>query len=217
MTAAPTSVAPDRLRAADRRSVLRLARLHATSRRLPAGLAVIAVCAAGLRIALIRPWDDYGALQLPLVFETASAAAIAVTTASPFGEPERAVGWRLPALRLTAVLGLTAAAVALLAVAGGSAHVAGGSLDVLRNVAGLTGIGLLCAAVLGGALAWLAQMAYLLVALYALYTQWHGPALTTPWLWPARPPHDAGAALCAGLVFAAGLVIIMVRGARDTG
>ena len=60
-------------------------------------------------------------------------------------------------------------------------------------------------------------MAYLLVALYALYTQWHGPALTTPWLWPARPPHDLGAALCAGLVFAAGLVIITVRGARDTG
>jgi hypothetical protein len=60
-------------------------------------------------------------------------------------------------------------------------------------------------------------MGYLLVAVYAVYTQWHGPALTTPWLWPARPPHDAGAALCAGLVFAAGLVIIMVRGARDTG
>ena len=206
MTAAPTSVTPDRLRAADRRSVLHLARLHATSRRLPAGLAVIAVCAVGLRIALFRSWDDYGALQMPLVFETASAAAIAVTTASPFGEPERAAGWRLPALRLTAVLGLTAAAVAALAVAGGSAH-----------VAGLTGIGLLCAAVLGGALAWLGQMAYLLVALYALYTQWHGPALTTPWLWPARPPHDAGAALCAGLVFAAGLVIFTARGARDTG
>jgi len=212
-----TSVAPGRpLRTADRRSVLRLARLHATSRRLPAALAVIAACAVGLRIALLWPWDDYGALQMPLVFETASAAAIAVTTASPFGEPERAVGWRLPALRLTAFLGLTAAAVAALAAAGGSANLAGGTLDVLRNVAGLTGLGLLCAAVLGGALAWLAQMAYLLISLYALYTQWHGPALTTPWLWPARPPHDAGAALCAGLVFAAGLVIIVVRGARDT-
>jgi hypothetical protein len=208
-------VAPDRrLRAGP---VLRLARLHAISRRLPAGLAVIAACAVALWIALLWPWDDYGALQMPLVFETASAAAIAVTTASPFGEPERAAGWRLPALRLTAVLGLTATAVTALAAAGGSAHMAGGTLDVLRNVAGLTGLGLLCAAVLGGELAWLGQMAYLLVALYALYTQWHGPALTTPWLWPARPPHDAGAALCAGLVFAAGLVVTTVRGARETG
>ena len=178
---------------------------------------MIAACAVGLRIALLWPWDDYGALQMPLLFETAAAAAVAVTTASPFGEPERAAGWRLPALRLTAVLVLTAAAVSTLAVAGGSAHVAGGTLGVLRNVAGLTGIGLLYAAVLGGALAWVGQMAYLLVALYALYTQWHGPALTTPWLWPARPPHDLGALLCAGVVFAAGLVIITMRGARDTG
>ena len=54
-----------------------------------------------------------------------------------------------------------------------------------------------------------------MVGVYGLYTQWHGPALTTPWIWPARPPHDLGAALCAGLVFAAGLAVITVRGARD--
>ena len=52
-------------------------------------------------------------------------------------------------------------------------------------------------------------------ASYGLYTQWHGPALTTPWLWPARPPHDPGAAICAGVVFAIGLAVITVRGARD--
>jgi hypothetical protein len=48
-----------------------------------------------------------------------------------------------------------------------------------------------------------------------LYTQWHPPALTTPWIWPARPPHDLGAAICAGLAFTAGMVVITVRGARD--
>jgi len=36
---------------------------------------------------------------------------------------------------------------------------------------------------------------------------------TTPWLWAAQPPHDLGGALCAGLVFAAGLVVATVRGA----
>ena len=86
---------------------------------------------------------------------------------------------------------------------------------MLRNLAGLTGIGLLCAVVLGGALAWTGPLAYLMVAVYALYTDWHGPALTSPWIWPARPPDDRGAAICAALVFTAGVALIGVRGARD--
>ena len=197
------------------RAGMRLARLHAAGRRIPVALAAIAACAVGLRITLIGHWDAYGALQLPLVFETGAAAAITVTTASPLGEPERVTGRWLPYLRLAAALVLTAAAAAALAAAGTGAHLAGGTLEVLRNVAGITGIGLLCAAVLGGGLAWTGPTGYLLAGVYALYTQWHGPALTTPWLWPARPAHDLGAALCAGLVFTAGIAVITVRGARD--
>ena len=194
---------------------LRLVRLHATSRRVPAAVVAIATCAVGLRIALAGNWDSYGALQLPLVFEAGCAAVIAITTASPLGEPERVAGRRLPYLRLATTLALTVAAAAALAAAGTGAHLAGGALDVLRNVAGMTGLGLLCAAALGGGLAWTGPVGYLVAGAYALYTQWHGPALTTPWLWPARPPHDPGAAICAGLVFAIGLAVITVRGARD--
>jgi hypothetical protein len=194
---------------------LRLVRLHAASRRAPAAAMAIASCAIGLRIALAWSWDSYGALQLPLVFEAGCAAAIAITTASPLGEPERVAGRWLPYLRLATTLTLTVAAAVALAATGTGAHLAGGALDVLRNVAGMTGLGLLCAAVLGGGLAWVGPVGYLVAGAYGLYTQWHGPALTTPWLWPARPPHDLGAAICAGVVFAIGLAVITVRGARD--
>ena len=105
---------------------MRLLRLHAASRRVPAAVAAIASCALGLRIALIGHWDSYGALQLPLVFEAAAAAAITVTTASPLGEPERVTGRWLPFLRLATVLALTVAAVSALAAAGTGAHLAGG-------------------------------------------------------------------------------------------
>jgi hypothetical protein len=149
------------------------------------------------------------------VFETGCATVIAVTAASPFGEPERATGRWLPYLRLGTLAGLTAAAVGVLAVASIGAHLAGGVLDIARNEAGLAGVGLLCAALLGGGLAWTGPIAYLLAGTYALYRDWHPPALTTPLLWPGRPPHDVGGALCAGLVFAAGLAAIAVRGARD--
>ena len=197
------------------RQGVRLARLHLASRRVPAALAAVIGSAIVLRIALQWEWDAYGALQLPLIFESACAAVIATATASPFGEPERATGRRLPLLRLGAVLASTAAAVGALAAAGAGAHLAGGAVDVLRNTAGLTGIGLLCAALLGGSRAWIGPLAYLLIAAYSLYTLWHGPALSSPWIWPARPTHDIGAGICAGLVFAAGLMTVMARGARD--
>jgi hypothetical protein len=197
------------------RAGIRLARLYAASRRIPAAAAAIAACAIGLRIALIGHWDSYGALQLPLIFEAGAAAAITVATASPLGEPERVSGRWLPFLRLAAALALTAVAVSALAAAGTGADLAGGTLAVLRNVTGITGIGLLCAAAAGGGLAWAGPTGYLLIGAYGLYTQWHLPALTTPWIWPARPPHDLGAAICAGLVFAAGLAVFTLRGARD--
>jgi hypothetical protein len=197
------------------RAGVRLVRLYAASRRVPAAVTAIVACALGLRIALTGHWDSYGALQLPLVFETAAAAAITVTAASPLGEPERLTGRWLPYLRLAATLALTAVAIGALAAAGTGTHLAGGTLDVVRNLAGITGIGLLCAATINGGLAWIGPAAFLLPGAYALYTQWHHPALTTPWLWPGRPPHDLGAAICAGLVFAAGVAVITARGARD--
>ena len=193
----------------------RLVRLHLASRRVPVALLLLAACAAGLRIALQWRWDTYGALQLPLIFESCCAAVIAITTGSPFGDPERATGRWLPFLRLGTTTALTLAAVAALDAAGTGANLAGGGLDVLRNVAGMTGIGLLCALLLGGGLSWTGPLAFMLAGTYALYTDWHPPTLASPWLWPARPPHDLGGAVCATLVFAIGLAAITVRGARD--
>ncbi len=198
------------------RVTLKLIRLYAVSRRLPAALALLTACAAGLRGALYGHWDAYGALQLPLIFEAGCAAVIAVTAGSPFGDPERATGPRLPLLRLGAAAALTALAAGLLAAAGAGMPLAGGFPAVARNLAGLVGLGLICAALLGGPLAWTGPLAYLFAGVYALYTDWHPPTLSTPWLWPGRPPHDVGGALCAAAVFAAGLIAFAVRGARES-
>lgn len=194
---------------------LQLGRLYLIGRRVPAAVAAIVAAAAILRIALHWSWDAYGALQLPLLFEAACATVIAVATASPFGEPERAAGGRLPMLRLGTALAMTAIAAGAVAAAGIGADLAGGPLGVLRNLAGITGIGLLCATVFGGTLSWTGPTTFMVIGVYALYSQWHGPAVTTPWVWPARPSHDVGGAICAGLVFVAGIVAITVRGARD--
>jgi hypothetical protein len=193
------------------RAGLRLVRLYLASRRVLTCLLVLAACAVALRTALHwLPRTGEFARQIPLIIEAGAAAAIGVTTRGPFGEPERATGARVLVLRLGVSLALAGAAFGALAAGSASAHLADGCLGLLRDLGGLTGIALLAAVALGSAWSWIGPIGYLAVTLPALAGHW-----TTPWLWPARPPHDRGAAICAGLVFAAGLVAITLRGARD--
>lgn len=195
-------------------AALRLAWLHAVSRRIPAALCLLAALGALLWIALHYHWNIAGGpaaqMFIQLTIEAGAAAVITVATYGPFGEPERATGRWLPYLRLAAAVALTAAAFGALAAGATGGSLPGGSVALLRNVAGITGLGLLSAVVLGGMLAWAGPMAYLLVTEVALQGN-----PTTPWVWPARPPLDVGGALCAAGVFAAGAVLITLRGPRE--
>ena len=164
---------------------MRLVRLHLASRRVPGALAALALCGLVLRAALYWHWSlgsGHGAQELAVVLEAGAASVIAVTAQSPFGDPERATGRWLPYLRLGTAVGLTAAAFGALCAGAAAEQLPGGILDILRNTAGLTGIGLLLAAVIGGALAWVGPMAYMIVALFAVNWGW-----TTPW--SGRPGH----------------------------
>jgi hypothetical protein len=189
---------------------LRLLRLYAASRRAATCLLVLAACTVALRTALHwLPRGGVFAQQIPLTIEAGAAAVIGVTAASPFGDPERAAGRWLPYLRLAAAVALAGAAFGALAAGSAAQHLDGGTLALLRDVAGFTGAAFLAGTVLGGGLAWIGPLGYLAVTMPALNERW-----STPWIWPARPPHDHGAAICAGLVFAAGLAVVTVRGAR---
>ncbi len=191
-----------------------MAWLYLVSRRGPAAAGLLAGFGALLWAALRWHWNVAGgpaaAIVIPLVTEAGAAAVIAVTTYGPFGEPERATGRWLPFLRLGATVALTAAAIGALALGATGGALPGGFAALARNVAGITGAGLLAAAVLGGILAWTGPMAYLVLTETAL-----AGGAATPWIWPGRPPHDVGGALCAGLVFTAGLVLVTVRGVRE--
>jgi hypothetical protein len=177
---------------------------------------LLAGLAALLSASLYWHWTiagDAAARQfVPLTMEAGAAAVIAVTTAGPFGEPERAAGRWMPWLRFAAAVALTGIAIGVLSAAATAGAIPGGTLALLRNLGGVTGIGLLSAAVLGGSFGWTGPMAYLVITEGALAHR-----LTTPWIWAAYGPHDFAAAVCAALVFAAGLVLVTVRGDRDRG
>ena len=188
---------------------LRLVRLHLISRRVPATLVALAACAVVLRVELQQHWLS-GGLELPLLIEAGAAALVAVACGSPFGDPERATGRWLPWLRLGAALGLTATAFGVLAIGAAAAHLPGGYLAVLRNVAGITGIGLLSA---------VRRRRPCLGRSHGLRGARRGRT--------ARRMEDAldvasaevrepRAAICASLVFVAGILYTTVRGARDS-
>ncbi len=195
---------------------LRLARLHLTSRRVSAALGLLAGFGVLFGVALHYHWTvaggPAGQLLAPLTIETGAAAGVAVGTDGPFGESERATGRWLPWLRLGTVLCLTVAAFGVLVTGSAAGDLSGGTLALLRDLGGTAGIGLLSAVALGGAFGWVGPIGYLLVTEVALNAY-----PTSPWIWAARPPHDRGAALCAGLVLAAGVLAVTLRGARGAG
>jgi hypothetical protein len=194
----------------------RLARLYLASRRVPMALALLAVLGALLWAALHWHWNIAGGPSaqqfIPLTIQTGAAAVIAVTTYGPFGEPERAAGRWLHWLRLGATVALTGVAFGGLTAGATPGRMPGGDLALLRNLGGMVGIGLLSAAILGGAFGWIGPMAFLLITEGALAHR-----SVTPWVWPTRPPHDRGGAFCACLVIAVGLALITVSGPRESG
>jgi hypothetical protein len=211
----PTAAAPAPALVLTAISAVRMAWLYLISRRVPAAIGVLAAVSAVLWAALHWQWSIVGGAAaqqfIPLTIQAAAAAIIAVITYGPFGDTELAAGRWLPCLRLCTALALSAAAFGVLAAGTTAGHLPGGTVAVLRDFGGMAGIGLLAAAAFGGAFGWTGPLAYLIITEGAFAGSW-----ATPWIWPTRPPHDLGGALCAAIAFAAGTAIITVRGRNHT-
>jgi hypothetical protein len=203
-------------------AAVRLAWLHLRSRRVPAALAALLACGVALWASLHYHWwlgAGNAADEVPMILEGCAAGIIAVTAHSPFGEPERATGRRLPLLRAGLVLALCAAAIGFFALGAAVAYrpragvyLAGGILPVARNVLGMTGIGLISCLVAGALIAWIGPLAFAAISQFALIANY-----SEPLTWPARPPADRGGWIAAMVVFAAGLITFTIRGPASEG
>ena len=143
-------------------TTIRLARLHLVSRRVPASLVALAVVAVALRVALRwTPASGASSVVFPLIMAAAAATVISATTHSPLGEPERVTGAWLPWLRFGSAVIMAGAACGALALGAVGGHLALGAPALLRDLAGLTGIALITAALLGAGLGWTGPLACL--------------------------------------------------------
>jgi hypothetical protein len=200
-------------------SAARLAWLHLRSRRVPSALLALLACGVALWASLHFHWwlsAGNAADELPMILQGCAAGIIAVTTHSPFGEPERATGRWLPLLRAGLVLALCGAAIGFFALGAAAAnnpragvYLAGGTLPVVRDVLGMTGIGLIFCLVAGGLIAWIGPLAFTAISQFALIANY-----SEPLTWPTRPPGDRGGWIAAMVVLTVGLIAFTIRGPR---
>jgi hypothetical protein len=197
----------------------RLTALHLRSRRVPSALVALAACGLVLWAALVRHWwlgTGPAASELPMIIEACAAGIIAVSTHSPFGEPERATGRWLPFLRLSMALALCGTAIGLLALGAAAAYnpqagvyLTTGIIGVAENVMGFAGIGLIFCALTGGLTAWTGPLGFMAICQFALVASY-----SEPLTWAARPSTDRGGWIAAMAVYTVGLAVFTIRGPR---
>ncbi len=174
-----------------------------------AGLLLI----AGLCWVVGNRWGSQPDLYLiaTVTVPLAAAVVICVTTVSPFGEVEQALGRSLIGIRLSHLVGLLTVAAASLAVAA----TAWSGVDVewrfVRNVLGLAGLGLLSASVLGGRLSWAPPIGFATLALFQNGVTTGG---APGWAWVVQPMSRETASMLALALLLVGLALVAGFGAR---
>ena len=88
-------------------------------------------------------------------------------------------------------------------------YLPGGILPVVRNILGMTGIGLIFCLVAGSLIAWVGPLAFSAISQSALIANY-----SEPLTWPTRSPTDRGGWIAAMVVFAFGLAAFTIRGPR---
>ena len=206
-----------------RASAARLLTLYLRSRHAGWTLLVVALMApcswAGTAwlISLPEVGLGRGALVPLLAFVTLMAASvISAGSGSPFGDVERTVARPLPPLRFCHLAGLLSAAAVLLAATLISFDLADAWPDplpaLLRNLAGFFGLALLTARLVGARLSWIVPAAFGMGAYLAARRPDDSFA---PWAWQMQPGLNGLSWTVALLLFAVGLVLVCLYGARE--
>ncbi|WP_405658002.1 hypothetical protein [Streptomyces sp. NBC_00079] len=189
----------------------RLIRLHLRSRQ--AGAATLLLGITALALGASHPWtatNGVFAQTLLLLLATAAASVTAASTRTPFGETEHTASAPLSLIRLAHLAVLLPAAAALLTLALATGTFAVSTAALLRNFAGLAGIALLTAALLGPHLCWTLPIAYVVICGNTLDAQ-----ITSLWTWPNLPTTDHPATVIAITLLAAGTTAVALTGPRD--
>jgi hypothetical protein len=192
---------------------VRLWLLYLRSRlAFPALAGLLAIAALGWIVGQRWGYQSDLFLIATITVPLAAAAVICVTIGSPFGEVEQSLSRPLVGIRLGHLLALLLVAAVVLTVT--ATAWPGGDVEwrFVRNLLGLTGLGLLFARVLGGRLLWVAPLGF---AMLSLFQRGVASGEAADWAWVVQPADRQPAALLAIGLLLAGLALASRFGARD--
>lgn len=199
---------------------MRLMHLYLRSRL--AGWSTVVLAASGA-IAWFLLWrivesgitaaDVPEAIALPLiVIPLLPAVVIGVSTRSPFGDTELSVSRSLPLLRFIHLAGLLTGGVIALALAANAWIFDSIEWELVRNLAGYTGLALIGARLLGSGLSWVVPLGYGVIAFMLTATD-----PKSRWAWPGEWPLDRWSVTVAMVLIVVGLLTVTLQAERDTG
>ncbi len=174
-----------------------------------AGAALIILAAVAFLFAKVLLRGGHGSQQslLPVVLwaPVGASATISLTLVSPMLEIELSSCRDIRLYGILVLLALTILAACLLApsgVLGGSIY---GWMTLSRNVAGLVGVAMLVAPLVGGRLSWSGPVIFGLVLNGVAPNEGPIPPI---WAWPLRSEQDASALWSAVTLYVFGLLVV---------
>ena len=182
-------------------------RLAGWSSVMMAALALFSWASTAWLLSFPHSDVESGSLVPMLTLATlAAACVVGISVRSPFGDIERTVARPLPPLRLLHLGGSLAWAALVLAIGLFAFDLEGARpaqplLVLLRNLAGLTGLALLSARLIGARAAWMPPLAFVTFSTVVV-RQVEGPTL---WDWPFRDGTDGVPGVAALALLAVGL------------
>jgi hypothetical protein len=170
-------------------------------------LAVIGVLSwIGLRQAMeTGSGVSFSLILMPLL----PAVVIGASTRSPFGDTELSVGRSLPLLRFAHLAGLLACGALALGLAASGWSLESIKWELVRNMAGYSGLAFVGARVLGSGICWVVPLGYGVVTLMV--------DSDSRWAWLSRLPADRWSMTVATTLIVAGLLMVTLQRTRDTG
>ena len=170
----------------------------------------------GATLLLTLPYGQAQEILLApvLLFVPLAAACVLGTSAgSPFGDLDLTAARSLSSLRFLQLSGLLVCgslALSLIAVGWELPHA---ELQLTRNLAGLSGLALLAAHLLGAGLSWTLPLVYVSLVQFAGR---NAKGDLASWAWPMQPATDGGSWVAALGLIVCGLALACLSGTRQS-